>query len=187
LPSVISHAVVGIAAGKAFAPRGVPKHFVLTSVVCAVIPDLDVIGFFFGFTYDHLIGHRGFFHSPFFSLFLSLFIVSVFFSNEKKFSIPWWSYVFYFFLLSSSHGILDAFTNGGGGVALLYPFDDTRYFFPWSPIMVSPLNVKAFISNWGLMVIKTELLCIWIPSLLFIVVSRLIRNAIDKRVQFTEL
>ena len=39
----------------------------------------------------------------------------------------------------ASHGVLDALTDGGPGVAFLAPFDDTRYFFPWRPIRVSPL------------------------------------------------
>jgi inner membrane protein len=78
--------------------------------------------------------------------------------------------------LSASHGLLDAFTNGGLGIALLSPFNDTRYFFPWSPIMVSPIGVEAFVSKWGLMVIKTEMIWIWLPSLLVVVVSRLIRG-----------
>jgi inner membrane protein len=35
---------------------------------------------------------------------------------------------------TASHGILDAFTNGGLGVAFFAPFDKTRYFFPVTPM-----------------------------------------------------
>ena len=184
MPSVITHLVIAVAAGKAFAPSVVPRRFWFLSIICSVIPDADVIGFLFDIPYSHFFGHRGFFHSPFFGFLLSLFIVSVFFRNEKRFAKLWWFYVTYFFVLSASHGLLDAFTNGGLGIALLSPFDDTRYFFPWSPIMVSPIGVKAFVSKWGLMVIKSELLWIWLPSLLVIVVSRLIRSAIIKQDKF---
>lgn len=175
MPTIISHTVVALAAGKAFAPKYVPNHFWLLSIVCSVIPDADVIGFFFGVRYNHFFGHRGFFHSPFFSLLLSIFIVGVFFRSVEIFSKQWLFYFVFFFLLSASHGVLDAFTNGGLGIALLSPFDNTRYFFPWSPIKVSPIGIKAFFSKWGLIVIKSELLWIWLPSLLIVIISMLIR------------
>ena len=121
-------------------------------------------------------GHRGFFHSPFFGLLLSVSLVSVFFHSEKTFSRGWWFYLIYFTVLSASHGILDAFTNGGLGIALLSPFDSTRYFFPWRPILVSPIGLAGFLSKWGLMTLKSELLWIWLPSLLVLVSAWLIRN-----------
>jgi len=102
-------------------------------------------------------------------------VVGVFFRDVELFSIRWFFYFIFFFLLGASHGILDAFTNGGLGIALLSPFDDARYFFPWRPIMVSPISVLAFFSKWGYMVIKSEVLWIWLPSLLMVIVSRLIR------------
>ena len=106
---------------------------------------------------------------------MSIFLVGVFFRDVEMFSMQWFFYSIFFFLLSASHGILDAFTNGGLGVALLSPFDNARYFFPWRPIVVSPIGINAFFSKWGLMVIKSEVLWIWLPSLLMVVVSTLIR------------
>ena len=44
----------------------------------------------------------------------------------------------FLFLAIASHGLLDAFTDGGLGVAFFAPFDSTRYFFPVTPIEVSP-------------------------------------------------
>ena len=175
MPTIISHTVVAIAAGKAFVPIDVPNHFLLLSIVCSVIPDADVIGFSFGVPYDHFFGHRGFFHSPFFSLLLSIFIVGVCFHSVEMFSKQWFFYFVFFFLLSTSHGLLDAFTNGGLGIALLSPFDNRRYFFPWTPITVSPFGIKAFSSRRGLIVIKSELLWIWLPSMLIVLISALIR------------
>jgi len=177
VPTIISHTVVAVAAGKAFAPTDVPNHFWLFSILCSVLPDADVIGFSFGVPYDHFFGHRGFFHSPFFSLLLSVFIVGVFFRSVEIFSKQWLFYSVFFFLLSASHGLLDAFTNGGLGIALLSPFDNTRYFFPWTPIMVSPIGIKGLFSKWGLAVIKSELFWIWLPSLLLVIISMLIRAA----------
>lgn len=103
------------------------------------------------------------------------FFVYVFFPDVEILSKRWCFYFIFFFLISASHGILDALTNGGLGIALLAPFDNTRYFFSWRPIMVSPISVGAFFSKWGLMVIKRELLWVWLPSLIMVVVSTVIR------------
>ena len=67
--------------------------------------------------------------------------------------------------ITASHGFLDAFTNGGLGVAFFSPFDPTRYFFPWTPIEVSPIGAVRFFSQRGLLVIISELRWVWLPSL----------------------
>lgn len=176
MPSVISHGVVAVAAGVAFAPGDVPWRFWPLAVACSAVPDLDTIGFYFGISYDHLFGHRGFFHSPFFSLLMSLFVVCIFFHDVRTFSTRWFFYFIFFFLVSTSHGILDAFTSGGLGIALLCPFDNTRYFFPWTPIAVSPISIKAFFSKWGWAVIKSEILWVWIPASSIAIAARVIRT-----------
>jgi len=181
VPSLVSHAAVAVAAGAAFAPRDVPAHFWVLAVLCSILPDADVIGFSFGIHYHHPFGHRGFFHSPFFGLVLSFVIVSVFFRDAKVFSARWFFYFIFFFLLAASHGILDAFTNGGMGIALFSPFDNTRYFFPWTPIQVSPIGVRAFFSQWGLTVIRSELLWIWLPSAVVVVIAFLVRGLIVRQ------
>jgi inner membrane protein len=180
VPSLISHAAAAVAAGVAFAPRDVPNQFWTLAILCSIIPDADVIGFSFGIPYHHFFGHRGFFHSPFFGLLLSIFIVSIFFREAGIFSARWFFYLIFFFLLAASHGLLDAFTNGGLGIALLSPVDNTRLFFPWTPIEVSPIGVKAFFSKWGLAVIKSELKWIWLPSFMVAVLSTLIRSLAAK-------
>ena len=43
--------------------------------------------------------------------------------------------------------------------------------------MVSPISLKAFFSKWGLTVIKSELIWVWLPSLLMVIITRLIRAA----------
>ena len=176
MPSAISHAAVAVAAGISFAPRNVPDYFGPLAILCSVIPDADIVGFSFGIPYAHFWGHRGFFHSPFFGLFMTIFLIRLFFRDLEIFSRPWFFYFLFFFLLSASHGVLDAFTNGGLGIALLSPFDNARYFFPWTPIMVSPVGIRGFLSTWGLSVLKSELFWIWLPSFLIAVVSIFIRG-----------
>ena len=76
-----------------------------------------------------------------------------------------WLYVF---LATASHGLLDALTNGGPGVAFFAPFDDTRYFFAFRPIVVSPIGIRPFFSAWGARVIVSEVGWIWLPALVFV-------------------
>lgn len=101
--------------------------------------------------------------------------MGVCFKNEAMFSKRWLFYFSFFFLLSASHGVLDAFTDGGLGIALLAPFDNTRYFFPWTPIIVSPLGLRGLLSHWGMLVMKSELLWIWLPCFLIAGISWLVR------------
>jgi inner membrane protein len=48
-------------------------------------------------------------------------------------------------------------------VALLSPFDLSRYFFPFRPIQVSPLSIQAFLSARGASILASELLWVWLP------------------------
>ncbi|RMH02946.1 MAG: metal-dependent hydrolase [Nitrospirae bacterium] len=163
MPSVISHALVAVALGRS-QPRTVwsPRFWVL-SIACAVAPDLDVVGYKLGVPYDHLFGHRGFSHSFVFAGLLGLLVVTCAFPQIGRWTPLWWRLVGYFSLVTASHGILDAFTNGGLGVAFFAPFDHTRYFFPWTPIKVSPLSLRTFFSSAGLAVLASELVWIGIP------------------------
>ena len=76
---------------------------------------------------------------------------------------------------TASHGFLDAFTNGGLGVALFAPFDHTRYFFPIRPILVSPLNLSAFGTRRGAAVLFSEMQWVWLPSIAIVVPARIWR------------
>jgi inner membrane protein len=68
---------------------------------------------------------------------------------------------------------LDAMTDGGLGIALLSPFDNHRYFFPWTPIVVSPIGLRGFFSHWGLMVMISEITYVWAPLLICLFVIRM--------------
>ena len=98
MPTIISHTVVAVAAGKAFTPKDVPSQFWLLSIVCSIIPD----------------------------------------------------------------------------------FDNTRYFFPWTPIVVSPLSIRGLLSHLGMMAIQSELLWVWLPSFIIVTISRLVRTVSAK-------
>jgi inner membrane protein len=81
----------------------------------------------------------------------------------------------YFTAITASHGILDALTNGGRGIAFLAPFSNQRFFFPWRPIQVSPIGA-GFFSARGLDVLKSELGWILLPSAIIAAVARIMRK-----------
>jgi inner membrane protein len=57
-------------------------------------------------------------------------------------------------------------TTGGLGVAFFSPFENSRYFLPYRPIKVSPMGLEQFFGEWGLEVIKSEIIWIGIPFLI---------------------
>jgi inner membrane protein len=178
MASAFSHAIAASAISAAFYRPNVPKRVWLAGIVCSVVPDLDVIGFRFGIHYEDFWGHRGFTHSLTFAVLLAAVLGTGILRKEHEISRLLLSA--YLFLSTASHGLLDAMTNGGLGVAFFSPFDNQRYFLPWRPIRVSPIGVSRFFGARGLAVLKSELLWIWLPSIMVMVlvtISRRLRIA----------
>jgi len=175
MASAFSHAITAYAIGRGMSMRESLKFWLL-GITCAVLPDADVIGFRLGIPYGHPFGHRGFTHSFLFALLLALFVVKVFCGQHNFFSREGLLLLVYFFLATASHGILDALTNGGLGVEFFYPFSTHRYFFPFRPVQVSPLDAGSFFSRRGIAILKSEFIWIWIPSLAVILFSFLVRR-----------
>ena len=67
-------------------------------------------------------------------------------------------------------------TNGGLGVAFFAPFDTTRYFFPVRPVLVSPIGVSEFFNAYGVQVLVSEAVWIWLPSCAALIVFRIIQR-----------
>lgn len=180
MPTFVSHAIAGLAAGKVYARRKLPNRF---WVLCAVLPalaDLDVAAFAVGIPYEHFFGHRGFFHSLFFGAGLGLAAAFLFLREEGLYSKRWWGQAACLALICMTHPLLDALTSGGLGIALFSPFDSTRYFFPWTPIQVAPIGIRAFFSQWGLRVLVSEVLWVWLPAgILFGLVTVLRRHRVN--------
>ncbi|HTZ73638.1 MAG TPA: hypothetical protein VMB47_06940, partial [Candidatus Aquilonibacter sp.] len=51
----------------------------------------------------------------------------------------------------------------------------TRYFFPVTPIEVSPLRASAFLTARGVSVLASEMMWVWCPAALAAVAARLTR------------
>lgn len=157
----MSHVAVPLAAGLGLGQRVIPRRLLVAGVLASVLPDFDVAGFHFHIAYGDDFGHRGAMHSLFVAFLIGLFAIPFSRWLQARREV-----VFTFVALSAaSHGLLDTFTNGGLGVALLWPFDTQRFFAPWRPIEVSPFGTHLFSSPRGLAVMCSELLWVWLPAL----------------------
>lgn len=163
MASAFSHAFVALALGRATQNPVMTRQVLLVGMACSVVPDLDVIGFSFGIRYGDLWGHRGFTHSLFFAGLLSAALVVLW--HRRKPTSAKASLFVYFFLSTASHGVLDAMTDGGLGVAFFSPFDTSRYFFTIRPVAVSPIGIGEFFTADAFRVLASEIRWIWLPSL----------------------
>lgn len=163
MPTVFSHAVAALGLGAAFFGRKAPARVLGLGALCAALPDADVVGFALGVRYEDPLGHRGLSHSFAFAAALATAALPLAYRRGKDGPGPGKIWI-YLFLSTASHGFLDAMTDGGLGIALLAPFDNSRYFFPFRPIEVSPIGVRRFLSGRGLAVIASELLWVWLPA-----------------------
>lgn len=163
MASVVSHAVAALAIGSAFNGPRISRRVLLAGALFAMLPDLDAIGYWLGVPYDSLWGHRGITHSLALALLLAGGSVALGFRRGHRQIAPFRLGLF-LFLVTASHGLLDACTNGGLGVAFFAPFDNSRYFFPVRPIEVSPIGIRPFFTARGWVIVRSELLWIWLPS-----------------------
>lgn len=176
MASAFTHSFIALAAGKLFFPEKMPVRFWVLSVVCALLPDADVIGYFLGIRYGDMLGHRGFTHSLLFALLIAVLATVAAFPAVQRFTKHWWLLIGCFFAAAASHGILDAMTDGGYGIAFFSPFSNTRFFLPWQPLDVAPIGVRGFFSRWGWDVLMSELLWIWLPFALVLALAYVVRR-----------
>ena len=163
MASAFSHAVVALALGRSVQTTVMDRRALLLGAFSAVLPDLDVLGMYAGIEYGALWGHRGLTHSVCFALLWGALVAGLWYRDQPASTIVGMGC--YLALCTASHGLLDALTDGGLGVAFLSPFDTTRYFLPIRPVMVSPLGM-GFFSSYGVLVLLSEVRWIWLPSLI---------------------
>lgn len=170
--SAFTHALAAAALAHAVVPGR--RGLLLLGALCAAAPDLDVIGLRLGVSYGDVLGHRGLTHSlPFAALCAAL--LAGLWHRRARAAPPVHALApaapsvlrvgAFLFAAIASHGLLDALTNGGLGVAFFAPLDPERYFFPWQPIEVSPISVRRFFTARGWRVLQSELLVVWLPAL----------------------
>jgi inner membrane protein len=167
MPSIMSHAAVPLALGIGLRKTRVPLPLLLAGIAGSMLPDADVILFRFGATYGDSWSHRGFSHSLLFASVVGLLALVAL----RRLRVPRLHIFLFVAASTASHGLLDMFTDGGHGVAYLWPFSDQRFFVPFRPIHVSPINVSRFMAR-AMRVLTSELLWIWLPA---IVVAGMLR------------
>ncbi len=177
MPTIFSHAIFSTAMGAAYADRPMPARFWIFAGICSVLPDLDVIAFGFGIPYRSVWGHRGFTHSLLFAVLAGCCIALCGFREEEFAEMKRGrrSLAVFFILAIASHLLLDSLTNGGLGVAAFAPFENARYFAPFRPIRVSPIGADFF-SFYGLQVLASEIVWVWMPALALVLLARLYRR-----------
>lgn len=165
MPTVFTHPIPVAAVALGLGAQVISLRLLAAGVVCALLPDIDVISFHWGINYANILGHRGFSHSLVFALAVGAVGALIAPWLRSKRSVAFW-------ITGGaviSHILLDAMTNGGLGVALFWPLSGERYFLPWRPIQVSPFSLQALFSQRGLAILKSELLVVWVPCLFFLV------------------
>jgi inner membrane protein len=174
MASPVSHAILAVTIGLAF-PRPRPRSRYWLAAALAILPDIDAIGFFSGIEYGSLLGHRGLTHSLAFAAVLAGILITIPVIASPTWG-PRWSTCLYLFLACASHGLLDAMTDGGMGVAFFSPFSNTRYFLPWQPIVVGPINILDAFSQWGRRIALSELKWVIGPCAAIILATFAIRK-----------
>ena len=165
MPSIFTHAVVPAAIGRSARPAWLTGSVLAVGCFLAVLPDLDVVGFRLGIAYGAPWGHRGATHS----LGFAAMVVG-------GLALMWraarcWPVAMFLLVSMASHGLLDMLTDGGKGVALLWPLTNDRYFALLRPIRVSPIGAR-FLSARGLETVVSELTLVWLPSLALLVLTK---------------
>jgi inner membrane protein len=136
MPSIVSHPAVPLAPATVLPAEVIFPSVVWLGIACSTIPDLDVVGFRVGVPRGQVLGQRGLSHSIVFAVCLSERLVWLLSSQSQPLKASSLT-VFLFLLLSTlSHGLLDAMTTGGSGVAFFAPIHNQRYFLPWRLIVV---------------------------------------------------
>ena len=159
MPTIFSHIAVPIAVAVALGSQRVPPAMLLVGMLASVLPDFDGVAFKLGLHYGGIWGHRGFTHTLGFTLVVAL--TGLWFARRWKVA-PWQGYL-WLALCLISHPLLDMLTNGGVGIALLWPFSGERWFSPWRPVEVSPVALSRFLTQRGADVLLNEAKTIWLP------------------------
>jgi membrane-bound metal-dependent hydrolase YbcI (DUF457 family) len=149
VPSSIAHASVAILASPIVPPEWRSASVIGLTAIAAAAPDIDAIGRPFGHGDLALFGgHRAVTHSIFTAVLLgvvALLVVPSHASHADRLRIA-----VFVAAVVAAHGVLDAFTIYGEGVAFFAPLSMHRWKSAWQP----------FGGLWS------EVLTLWIPALL---------------------
>lgn len=169
MPTIMTHAIVPLALAAAAGRARISPKLALAGAALAVLPDADVAGFAIGVDYADPWGHRGATHAMAFAM-----VVAGAFASLWREARSIGAFLFLAFAMAS-HGLLNAMTSGGLGIALLWPISDARYFAPITPIRVSPIGADFFSAR-GLVTLMSEMTLVWLACLAVALTGILIRR-----------
>lgn len=164
MPTIIAHAVVGAGIYRGIAgPGDGGRAGIWTAAALAMLPDIDVVGWNH-VEYECALWHRGITHSLPFAVALGA-CAAFALRNRVRHWGGAWMLAANLALVTASHGVLDACTDGGSGVAFLLPFVAERTHFASTPIPVSPISIDPTNRRlrWVLLI---ETLLLWPPAFL---------------------
>lgn len=153
MPTPISHAAVGYAIG-AWSPHDAPsltQRVCLAAAACAMLPDIDVIGF---------APHRAITHSILFEVLAGLVAALVLFRGTE----PRTRRVIALTLVIAalSHSCFDALSRYSLGIEFFAPFSDARYRFPWTPLGRPDNEVMAQLVQEAFVVFLPAMIVAWL-------------------------
>jgi len=174
--TAITHACIGCLLAP-LAPACVPRAGLYAALVLlAVLPDVDFLGDFLGIPYGHPLGHRGLTHSLVFAALAGAAAAALFGRQATAMPGAQWRLAVVFFVATASHGVLDALTDGGKGVGFFIPLSNERFFFPWRPLEVTPLELETLTAADFGSILWSEFLWVWVPATLVAVVAQRLRR-----------
>lgn len=159
--ATIGHFAIACVGARALRRSGESSLRTLATLsVLSFLPDIDVLGRYRA-PRDAIWAHRGATHS------LVVAVLAAAMATRLHGSRRWRTFACVAAIVAVSHGCLDAMTDGGRGIALLWPWTSHRYFFPWRLIPVAPLGADL-LSSRGLRVLAWEIVAFspgWVLAL----------------------
>jgi inner membrane protein len=144
--------------------------------VCAallpVVPDLDA---FSTAPSNSPWGHRGFTHSLLFSLWLGALAASLTF-RRLRVNFGWLTAVF--FVVTASHGLLDALTRGGEAIPFFWP-SAVRHG-SWGPMPLPDIALELPDPRRS-RALRSEMLWVWLPTAVVVAVVAACRLTARRR------
>ncbi len=164
MASPLAHAAAAFALGQA-APESYRGNwrFWCAAALCSILPDIDHIGLIFDTRWESLWGHRGLTHSLLFAAITGIFAAAFLRPKGPRQAAKLAAVLA---LVTASHGMIDAVTNSDLGVAFFSPFSRQRYLFAWRPVEITTNGVRGYFSARAPLIFTSELIWIWLPSLM---------------------
>lgn len=168
MSSMFGHAVAGLTLSAAFTRGRPPRRVCIVAMACALAPDLDWFTGVLPIGEGHSLAHRGLSHSLVAAALITAAAMLIAFRDRLGSPRIWLCMA----AATLSHGLLDAWTFGGTGVAFLAPFSDVRYVAHWQPLFVSPIPLSGRLLAWLLLSLGTELVWVGLPGLAVFLLAR---------------